>query len=115
GPGAGAVPRRRERRISPSRIGDNTPLFSHAEFLGSAVYFLVPYSTGGPDSTRGLFRFDPSASTIHRVGLPENAFPWTVARVDDGLLVRATGSKAFLLTADGQPWVEGRQIYSALL
>lgn len=99
-----------ERYVLP-RIGDNTPLFSHAEFLGSAVYFLVPYSTGGPDSTRGLFRFDPSASTIHRVGLPENAFPWTVARVDDGLLVRATGSKTFLLTADGQPWVEAPQIY----
>ena len=100
-----------ERYVLP-RIGDNTPLFSHAEFLGSAVYFLVPYSAGGPDSTRGLFRFDPSASTIHRVGLPENAFPWTVARVDDGLLVRATGSKTFLLTADGQPWVEAPQIYS---
>jgi len=26
--------------------------------------------------------------------------------------VRATGSKAFLLTADGQPWVEAPQIYS---
>ena len=100
-----------ERYVLP-RIGDNTPLFSHAEFLGSAVYFLVPYSAGGPDSTRGLFRFDPSGSTIHRVGLPENAFPWTLARVDDGLLVRATGSKAFLLTADGQPWVEAPQIYS---
>ena len=100
-----------ERYVLP-RIGDNTPLFSHAEFLGGAVYFLVPYSVGGPDSTRGLFRFDPSASTIHRVGLPENAFPWTLARVDDGLLVRATGSKAFLLTADGQPWVEAPQIYS---
>ena len=99
-----------ERYVLP-RIGDNTPLFSHAEFLGSAVYFLVPYSVGGPDSTRGLFRFDPSASTIHRVGLPENAFPWTLARVDDGLLVRATGSKAFLLPADGQPWVEAPQIY----
>ena len=99
-----------ERQVLP-RIGDNTPLFSHAEFLGSAVYFLVPYSAGGPDSTRGLFRFDPSASTIHRVELPENAFPWTLARVDDGLLVRATGSKAFLLTADGQPWVEAPQIY----
>jgi len=99
-----------ERYVLP-RIGDNTPLFSHAEFLGGAVYFLVPYSVGGPDSTRGLFRFDPSASTIHRVGLPENAFPWTLARVDDGLLVRATGSKAFLLTADGQPWVEAPQIY----
>src|SRR5207237_3604227 len=99
-----------ERYVLP-RIGDNTPLFSHAEFLGSGVYFLVPYSAGVSDSTTGLFRFDPSASTIHRVGLPENAFPWTLGRVAAGLLVRPTGSKAFLLTAYGQPRAEAPPTY----
>jgi len=93
------------------RIGDNTPLFSHAEFLGGAVYFLVSYYGGGPDSSRGLFRFDTSASKIHRVELPENAFPVTLARVDEGLLARTSYSRAFLLKADGQPWVEAPRIY----
>src|SRR5204862_7532740 len=75
-----------ERQVLP-RIGDNTPPFSHAEFLGGAVYFLVPYYAGGPDSTRGLFRFDLRASTINRVGLPENRFPLTLGGVDHGFLV----------------------------
>jgi len=92
------------------RFGDNTPLISQAEFLGGALYFLVPYFAGGPDSTRGLFRFDTTASTINRVVLPDGAFPRALTRVNEGLLARTSGT-TFLLTADGQPWGEGTQTY----
>src|SRR5206468_9591891 len=81
------------------------------EALQRGVYFLAPqYDPVYPPGT-GLFRFDPNTSKLDRVELPGKALPIALERTEDGLLVQTRDSGAFLLTAEGQPWVAVPKAY----
>jgi len=85
--------------------------FRFVEALERGVYFLAPRYDPVFLPDAGLFRFDPSTSKLDRVELPGKALPIALERTEDGLLVQTRDSGAFLLKAEGQPWVAVAKAY----
>ncbi len=98
-------------KYAPRGPGQTMRSIWFMEALQRGVYFLAPqYDPVYPPGT-GLFRFDPNTSKLDRVELPGKALPIALERTEDGLLVQTRDSGAFLLTAEGQPWVAVPKAY----
>lgn len=89
-------------RFAVPRWHGRRQYFEYGEFVSPAVFLLAPSYQGSPDTTRGLFRFEPSTSKLDRIDLPGPTNPVALTRVDQGLLVRMPDSRAFVLNADGR-------------
>src|SRR5438093_1505755 len=85
--------------------------FRFVEALQRSVFLLAPQYDPVYAPSAGLFRFDPNTLKLERVELPGKALPVALERTEDGLLVQTRDSGAFLLTAEGQPWVAVPKAY----
>jgi len=91
------------KRYDVPPFGDQTRFRDFVDAPRDGIHFLI-FDAHSPVRSR-LAHFDTATSKLETVDLPPGPGVWSVARSDEGLVLRMYDQQAFALKGRGQPWM----------